>query len=394
MIRHLLRLCWNRKTSQLLLGLELLISFLILTTLCTLAFQSWVTYHLPLGFEYRHVWSVRMEREKGQPSPADSAAMQQVYQLLKGTEGVEGVAEDSSPPFDRVHSSAISKLNGQSLQYQSSSGSDDLAAVLRLDLVAGRWFSPEDDGIQERPVVLNQRLASYLFGNQDPVGRLIAVGENTYTRVVGVLSDHRCVGPFEPPSYVMLGRAKLDRPVRWNLPTSFLIRLRPGTPRQLERRLVDQLQAVAPGWTTNIIPLEEGYLAQLRGRLSNIRSLVAIVGAILFLVVLGLVGVMWQNVTRRTREIGIRRAAGATRAGIYGQIVGEMLMLTTLAILVGVVLVVQAAVLDFFPSVSVGVYAAGLCGGAMLLYLFITTATLYPGWLATRIQPAQALHCD
>ena len=394
MIRHLLRLCWNRKTSQVLLGLELLISYLILTTLCTLAFQSWVTYHLPLGFEYRNVWSVRMEREKGQPSPADSAAMQQVYLLLKGTEGVEGVAEVASPPFDRVRGYAIEKLNGQSLQFQSSAGNDDLAAVLRLDLVAGRWFSPEDDGIREQPVVLNQLLANHLFGDQDPIGRTIIFGEDSYcARVVGVVSDHRQDGPFEPPAYFLFRRTKLDRPISW-LPTSFLIRLKPGTPRNLERQLVGQLQAVAPGWTANIFALEEDYQARIRSQIQMIRSGVAVVGVILFLVVLGLVGVMWQNVTRRTREIGIRRASGATRAGIYRQIVGEMLVLTTLAILVGVVLVVQASVLDFFPSVSIGVYAAGLCGGAILLYLFITTATLYPGWLATRIQPAQALHCD
>ncbi|MBI4233097.1 MAG: ABC transporter permease [Chloroflexi bacterium] len=391
MIGHLLRMCWHRKTSQLLLGLELLISFLILTTLCTLAFQSWVTYHLPLGFEYRNVWSVRMERKASQWTPADSAAMQQVYRLLKGTEGVEGVAEDTSPPFRDIMW-VIDKLNGQSLRYQNSYGSDDLVAVLRLDLVAGRWFSSEDDGIQERPVVLNQRLAHHLFGDQDPIGRLIAVGDDSYyARVVGVVSDHRQDGPFEPPSYFLFHRTRLDRSSRW-LPTSFLIRLRPGTPRNLERQLVDQLQAVAPDWTANIIPLEEGYLADLRSRIRMIRSLVAIVGAILFLVVLGLVGVMWQNVTRRTREIGIRRAAGATRAGIYGQIVGEMLVLTTLAILVGAALVAQSSVLDLFPSVSGGVYAAGLLGAAVILYLLVIGSALYPGWLATRVQPAQALH--
>ena len=101
-----------------------------------------------------------------------------------------------------------------------------------------------------------------------------------------------------------------------------------------------------------------------------------------------------ESVTRRTQEIGIRRAAGADAGRICLQFVGEILALTTVAVLLGVLLIFHSALFDLFPSVTAWVYTCGLLMAAAILYLLVTAAALYPGWMAARVQPAEALHYE
>ena len=98
-------------------------------------------------------------------------------------------------------------------------------------------------------------------------------------------------------------------------PERSLVRVRPGTPAEFEEQLAKRLQAVAPDWSFEVQPL-----AQLRAYVVPLRLTPLIVGGIvavflLLMVGLGLIGVLWQNLLQRTREIGLRRAAGASRVG-------------------------------------------------------------------------------
>ena len=61
-----------------------------------------------------------------------------------------------------------------------------------------------------------------------------------------------------------------------------------------------------------------------------------IAGFLLLMVAMGLTGVLWQTVTQRTREIGLRRAKGATAGDIRTQILGELVVMTSIAVLAGV----------------------------------------------------------
>ena len=119
-----------------------------------------------------------------------------------------------------------------------------------------------------------------------------------------------------------------------------------------------------------------------------------VAGFLLLMVALGLIGVLWQNVARRTRELGLRRAMGATRAAICRQVLAELLVITGAAMLLGTVLVVQLPIFDVF-----GVFPRSIVLGAVLLAMATIgaiglAAGLYPSWLTTRIHPAEALHHD
>ena len=123
-----------------------------------------------------------------------------------------------------------------------------------------------------------------------------------------------------------------------------------------------------------------------------IAALVA--GFLILMVALGLLGVLWQAVTQRTQEIGVRRAKGADARRIYEQILGELLGITVLALAVGTVLLLQLPLigwLDFLePKVTIPAYLISLLFMAGLTAL----CGLYPSHLASRVNPAEALHYE
>lgn len=401
MMRHLLKNVWNRRSSYTLLGLEFLVCFLIASVMAISGIYALNNYRRPLGFEYRNVWLVAMnpsgltsfEMEE-KAAIEDSVAMQQVYRTLREFEETIAVAEDGPAPFTGSMSSNSITIKGQESMYYLSRAGDGLAEVLQLDLVAGRWFNSSDNAATGEPVVINTSLARFMFGDEEAVGKSLNIGGNREISVAGVVSGHRFMGPFEDPYHFMFYRGRLDRPISAGLPAQFLVRVHPGTPRNFEKKLHPALRAAAPGWEAKISTLSEKRASFIRDEVQRLLLYLVLGGSLLLMVALGLVGVLWQSVTQRTREIGIRRAVGADARWIYVQFASEILVLTTLAVVVGVVLVLHSAVLDLFPSVSAGVYAAGLLAAAVVLYLLVIAAALYPGWLATRIQPAEALHYE
>jgi putative ABC transport system permease protein len=113
------------------------------------------------------------------------------------------------------------------------------------------------------------------------------------------------------------------------------------------------------------------------------------------MVAFGLFGVLWQNTTRRIPEIGLRRAIGAGAADIYRQIIAEQLLLSSTAMVVGLVLLVQLPLTGAFgEGLGWGVFisAAGLSMG--VIYLLSLLCALYPGWRASRLSPTEALHYE
>ena len=143
---------------------------------------------------------------------------------------------------------------------------------------------------------------------------------------------------------------------------------------------------------TRIWPMQEVVLESIAA--SRIRSLVTsfFAGAALLLASIGIYGVMAYSVTRRTAEIGIRLALGASPGQILRLVMQQSLTLVGLGILTGIVLAAGlgsalASLLYGISAWSPFVYGAV----AVLLALVAGVATLIPAWRATQIDPAIAL---
>jgi putative ABC transport system permease protein len=140
-------------------------------------------------------------------------------------------------------------------------------------------------------------------------------------------------------------------------------------------------------------------LDRMRDFANRMRATPLIVGGIIALflismVALGLTGVLWQNVTRRTRELGLRRAVGASGTGVRRQILAEVALLATLAVIVGLVVVLQLPLIGVFAIFTPTVFTAGIVAALAVIYGITLASGLYPSWLASRLEPAEALRYE
>lgn len=402
MIRHLLKLVWHRKRANALLIVEIFFSFLVVLAVATVSLYFLDLYRQPLGYEWRDVWSVAIDTGQEGGDYGMGGAMGTYGRLLReiGSLGpVVATAGTSSPPFafgTNTTGVRSGEATGKSaVEAHFNRVTDDLPEALGVEVVSGRWFGAADSALDWRPVVIDRDLARDLFSDQDPVGRSLAGlhPAEVEHRVVGVVEDYRKDGELAARSPYLFRRIDLDDPGA--LPARYLVvRVRPGTPAGFEEELVERLQAVAPDWSFEPRALADARATGLRLRLMPLVAGGLVAVFLLLMVALGLVGVLWQNVIQRTRELGLRRAAGAARRDIHRQISMELLILTTLGLGLGTFLAVQLPLLDLVPSLGTGTFTAALALAAAILYALALAAAAYPAWLASRVQPAEALRWE
>ena len=173
-----------------------------------------------------------------------------------------------------------------------------------------------------------------------------------------------------------------------------LVRVRPGTTAAFEEALVKRMQQVAPEWSFEVRPLRQVRATTFRFFLTPLIAAGTIAFFLLLMVGLGLIGVLWQNLLQRTREICLRRAAGASRASVHWQVLLEQIVLTSLGVLVGTLLVVQIPILHLIGALPNRVLTAGLLIAMTAMYLLSVLCALYPSTLGARVQPAEALRYE
>jgi putative ABC transport system permease protein len=403
MIRHLFKLVWNRKRSNALMIVEVCISFLVVFGVATLGLFFLDNYRRPLGYQWKNVWSVGVRMGRSEASAdevaADNVAKQALFaRLLREVRSlgpVEAAAGSFVVPFDQGGWTSRYKFKGRGMDMGMDRATVGFDKVMQLDLVGGRWFEEADMGQAWEPVVINRELARMAFGDQDPIGRPFAdprPNEHPF-RVVGVVSDFRKGGELMPADKFMFRFESMDHP-EGDPMRNLIVRVRPGTTVEFEEALVKRMQAVAPDWSFEVRPMPQIRTTAFRFFLTPLIVAGTLAFFLLMMVGLGLIGVLWQNLLQRTREIGLRRAAGASRTAVHSQILLEQLVLTSLGVLIGTLLVIQIPVLDLIGVLSHRVFLGGLLFAMATMYLISVVCALYPSAMASRVAPADALRYE
>ncbi len=393
MIRHLFKLIWNRKRANGLIMLELFFSFLVVFALTTLGSHLYRAYQKPLGFDWRNVWAITVGSDTAADETwlADNAGiLHRMLLELEAIPEIEAASYGSSAPYDGNVSNYNRTVDGRLMVATVLVADQRYAEVLDLDLIAGRWFDESDAALDRSAVVIDQEAADDLYPGEDPLGRPFPIIKDD-SRIVGVVRDFRKSGEFDAPSNFAFEYRDPRQASRGVL----LVRVAPEATAALEERIVRRLQAISSEMSYDIRYLERMRRSALNEVIAPMIGGIVVGGFLMLMVALGLIGVLWQNVTQRTREIGLRRAAGANEGNIHRQIVTELLLITTISAIAGVLTVVQVPIFDLFQlPVTRSTAGLGLAIALVGIYLLAILCALYPSLAATRVPPAEALHYE
>ena len=397
MIRHLLKLVWNRKRANFLIVAEIFVSFLVIFAVLTGAITFISNWMKPLGYDWHNVWDVRgdIEMHIGQePDPRVHETTMRLLREIRSFPEIEAVAGSSTPPYAFSTMEWGSEINGKHVKLIMDDVTDDYAKVMRMKVVKGRFFNAEDDAASYRPAVIDETAARELFGDANPIGKKIPMREDSDSMsVVGVVESYRKDGEVQSPAAMVFGRYMPNHKFG-GLIRNFMIRVRPGTPAVFEQALMERFQRVAPDMSFRARPMDQMRKEALRFRLAPLVAGGIVALFLISMVGLGLTGVLWQNVTKRTREIGLRRAMGASGKNVNTQILLEVVLLATIALVVGSVIVLQLPILGVFRIVTPATFSAGFGLALATIYALTVLCGLYPSWLASRLQPADALRYE
>ena len=405
MIRHLFTLIWNRKRTNVLMMTEIFVSFLVLFAVVALGVYMLDNWRRPIGFSIDRVWNVGVDMKQQSDDYFDASQQESVRQLffaLGEFPEIERVAGTMLAPYQFGSSNSSQRWRNRDIEFGVAEVTDEFKDVLGLKLVQGRWFGPEDDGQSYDAVVINETMSRDLFGTESAVGQNIGADEPRPgatsvrpSRIVGVVDAYREDGEFDGTRNYVIFRKPLrgdDRKSR--PPRNLLIKVRAGTPAAFEERLIKRLQAAAPDWSFEVTRLTQMRDDSIRFAVAPLVAVGLVAAFLMLMVALGLFGVLWQAVTQRTRELGLRRAKGASKVNVRRQILGEIGVMTSLVLGVGLLVVVQFPLLNIIYFVDLRVYLIAFILSAATIVGVTLLCGWYPSHVATRIEPAEALRYE
>jgi macrolide transport system ATP-binding/permease protein len=316
---------------------------------------------------------------------------------LQALPQVEGVALASRPPLSINNNGFAVFIDGHQASASDRPYSIDGARVdehyiptLELRVLAGRALDESDVREQRRVVVITRAMAERFWPGGEAVGREIRLrwGAEPY-RVVGVVADYKVNTPGESPTpYLHLPRQP-DDPF-----ATFVVRTRGNAASQLAA-LVREFRAIDP----DVVFLDQGTVRDLANvRLFPVRAGAVILGAFgglaLLVAAIGLYGVIGYSVSRRVKEIGIRKALGADARTVVTMVMRQGMTLVVVGGAVGLLLAAMAsraltAVLFVGPFDLVSFAAA-----FGVLALVAGIANGIPAWRASRVDAMVALRAE
>jgi len=276
---------------------------------------------------------------------------------------------------------------------------DNFLQVMGVPLLQGRSFDTRDHGNTQPVAIINQALAIRYFPSQDAIGRQVKLGlpddSKPWLTIVGVVGNVKTQTVFQEMGYVeppAVYRPMSQEPAA---SISLLVRTK-DDPNTLTSPVREKLLALDKEATLANVKTMEERLSELQSQ-PRFRTflLTAFAALALVLAALGIYGVLLQSVVRRTKEIGVRMALGATRESVMQMILGHALRIVLVGLVLGLVATLSLArtVAGLLYNVSPA-NPAILAAVSTILVCVAMLASYLPARRATSIDPLNALRSE
>lgn len=359
----------------------------------------------PLGFRTDHLLtaSVRLPKSRYN-APGDKVQwFERLTEQVGSLPGVRGASISSS-----FHLSGSNTLAVAGRAFSRESAPQNIASetvdsnffkLMGIPLLEGRSFDTRDRGNTQPVATINQALAARYFPNRDAIGHQIKLGlpdaSKPWLTIIGVVANVKTQTVFEEMGYVE--PPAVYRPLSQAPAASMSLFVRTHVdPNLITGPVREKLLTLDNEATLSNVKTMEERLSELQSQ-PRFRTilLTAFAALALILAALGIYGVILQSVVRRTKEIGIRMALGATRESVIQMILGEALRTVLVGLVFGLV-----ATLSLARTIAGLLYNASPANPAILLVVSAILASVailasyLPARRATSIDPVKALRTE
>ena len=283
-----------------------------------------------VGFRTHPLIAMRVENSGGVPTA-------RVLDAVRQMPGVASIAASTAVPYltsgpiDQVSSDAAGV---RTLKAERDSIDPDYFATIDVPMRAGRTFTVGDSS-RTRTVIVNEFLAAQLFPGVDPVGRQLWTQGRSY-EIVGVVAQYRNAPSLQPSDRDAKVYVPLDQPTAETKRMTFVVRAATD-PAAVVKELRREVRNAAPGnVVSQLFTLDQIIAIGSQETLVGTAPLVPLIATGMLLTAAGLYGVLAFAIARRSKELALRMAIGASGREVVWLVTLHSVRLVALGTIVGV----------------------------------------------------------
>ena len=338
------------------------------------------------------------------PGANDKPGMKSAAGSMKNLSYKDYLAIQNLPNIDLaapIVSDSYITVNGNKNWTTSVTGiTVEYADISNQHLNEGRWWTTDEYNERTRVAVIGKTVATNLFGKESPLGKKIRIGNQPFT-VIGILKekgysfqdqDDKILCPFTTVQERMMGITYVHAIVVSSKDSSRLNQIETDVTNLLRTRH----KTSSPDDDDFSIQNSQDILETVENTTQSLTLFLGCIAAISLLVGgIGIMNIMLVSVTERTKEIGIRKALGATFHMIIIQFLIESVTVSLTGGIIGVIIGCSIAkILPHIVSISTVITSAPVIGSFFFSVLIGLVFGIYPARKAAKLNPIEALHYE